>query len=67
MKIIMYEGNKKYAIRGESKVAVGIDDNGKKQYIGGEYKIDENFKKSPKAFQEFAQKLWNDNLMENWD
>ncbi|MCR4030584.1 MULTISPECIES: M949_RS01915 family surface polysaccharide biosynthesis protein [Flavobacterium] len=67
MKIIMYEGNQKYAIRGESKVAVGIDDHGKKQFIGGEYKLDDNFKKAPKAFQEFAQKLWADNLIENWE
>lgn len=67
MKIIMYEGNQKYAVRGESKVAVGIDDNGKKQFIGGEYKLDANFKKAPKVFQEFAQKLWKDNLIENWE
>ena len=67
MKIIMYEGNQKYAIRGESKVAVGIDDNGEKQFIGGEYKMDENFKKGPKVFKEFAQKLWKDNLIENWE
>jgi len=67
MKIIMYEGNQKYAIRGESKVAVGIDDNGEKQFIGGEYKMDENLKKGPKVFKEFAQKLWKDNLIENWE
>ncbi|KAF2081993.1 M949_RS01915 family surface polysaccharide biosynthesis protein [Flavobacterium sharifuzzamanii] len=67
MKIIMYEGNTKYAMRGENKVAVGIDDNGKKQFEGGEYKLDENFKKGPKVFKEFAQKLWNDNLIETWE
>jgi hypothetical protein len=67
MKIIMYEGSTKYAMRGESKVAVGIDDNGEKQFIGGEYKMDENFKKGPKVFKEFAQKLWKDNLIENWE
>ncbi|UPZ13521.1 M949_RS01915 family surface polysaccharide biosynthesis protein [Flavobacterium humidisoli] len=67
MKIIMYEGSTKYAMRGESKVAVGIDDNGEKQFIGGEYKMDENFKKGPKVFKEFAQKLWKNNLIENWD
>jgi hypothetical protein len=67
MKIIMYEGNQKYAIRGESKVAVGIDDHGKKQFIGGEYKLDDKFKKASKVFQEFAQKLWANNLIENWE
>lgn len=67
MKIIMYEGKKKYAIRGESRVQVGLYDNGEKQFIGGQYKLDENFKKGPKAFKEFAEKLWKDNLIENWD
>jgi hypothetical protein len=67
MKIIMYEGNTKYAMRGENKVAVGIDDNGKKQFEGGEYKLDENFKKGTKVFREFAEKLWNDNVIENWE
>lgn len=67
MKIIMYEGNTKYAMRGENKVAVGIDDNGKKQFEGGEYKMDENFKKGSKAFKEFAEKLWSNNVIENWE
>ncbi len=67
MKIIMYENNQKYAVRGESRVQVGVLDNGEKQFIGGEYKLDENFKKGPKVFKEFAQKLWKDNLIENWD
>jgi len=67
MKIIMYEGNQKYAMRGESKVQVGILDNGEKQFIGGNFKFDENFKKGPKMFKEFAQKLWNNNLIEKWE
>lgn len=67
MKIIMYEGNTKYAMRGENKVAVGIDDNGKKLFEGGEYKMDENFKNGPKVFREFAEKLWSENVIENWD
>lgn len=67
MKIIMYEGTTKYAMRGENKVAVGLDDNDQEQYIGGEYKMDDNFKKGPKPFKEFAQKLWNDNLIEKWE
>lgn len=67
MKVIMYEGDQKYAMRGESKVAVGLLDNGKEQYIGGEYKLDENFKKGPKVFKEFTQKLWSDNLIETWE
>ncbi|MBE8723547.1 M949_RS01915 family surface polysaccharide biosynthesis protein [Flavobacterium hungaricum] len=67
MKIIMYEGKVKYAMRGEDKVQIGTLDNGEKEFIGGEFKFDENFKKGPKVFKEFAQKLWNDNLIENWE
>lgn len=67
MKIIMYEGNQKYAMRGESRVQVGVDGNGKKQFAGGEYKLDENFKKGPKVFSETAKKLWNDNVIETWE
>lgn len=67
MKIIMYEGNQKYAMRGESRVQVGLYDNGEKQFIGGEFKLDENLKKGPKAFKEFALKLWKDNLIEKWE
>ncbi|MFH6994628.1 M949_RS01915 family surface polysaccharide biosynthesis protein [Flavobacterium sp. FlaQc-48] len=67
MKIIMYEGNQKYAMRGENKVEVGVDDNGKKQFLGGEYKFDENFKKAPQVFKEFAQKLWKDHLIATWE
>lgn len=65
MKIIMYEGKNKYAMRGENKVQAGTLDNGEKQFMGGEYKFDENFKKSPKEFKDFALKLWNENLIEN--
>lgn len=67
MKIIMYEGQQKYAMRGESKVEVGILDNGEKQFLGGSFKFDESFKKGPKIFKEFAQKLWNENLIEKWE
>jgi hypothetical protein len=67
MKIIMYEGSQKYAMRGENKVQVGVDDNGKESFVGGEFKFDENFKKAPKVFKDFAQDLWTKNLIEKWD
>lgn len=67
MKIIMYEGNQKYAMRGENKVQVGIDENGKKQFLGGEFKFDENFKKAPNVFKDYALNLWNKNLTETWE
>ena len=65
MKIIMYEGKQKFAIRGENKVMHGIDDNGTKMYMGGEYKIDKAFSDGPKVFLDFAKELWNKNIIEN--
>lgn len=67
MKIIMYEGNQKYAMRGENKVQVGIDENNKATFLGGEFKLDDNFIKGPKVFKEYAQNLWKENLIEKWD
>ncbi|MCC9063796.1 M949_RS01915 family surface polysaccharide biosynthesis protein [Flavobacterium piscisymbiosum] len=67
MKIIMYEGNNKYAMRGENKVQVGSDVNDKASFIGGEYKLDANFKNGPKVFREYAQNLWQENIIEKWD
>jgi len=29
--------------------------------------LDENFKKAPKFFKDYALNLWNTNLIENWD
>lgn len=66
MKIIMYEGDQKFAMRGENKVQIGIDDNDKPLYMGGEYKMDEYFKKGPDVFRNFAEKLWNQNTTETW-
>ena len=60
-KIIMYEGNKKYALRGETRVQVSATD-----YVGGNYSIDENFKKGKLAFRQYAEKLWTQNKIEKW-
>ncbi len=57
LKLIMYEGNKKYAMRGENKVQVGTDD-----YLGGQYKFDKAFNSAPDLFKNFAIKLWNENI-----
>lgn len=43
MKIIMYEGGKKYAVRGESKV---LDETIPNHYFGGNYLLDNAFKSS---------------------
>lgn len=53
LKLIMYEGNRKYAMRGENKVQVGAD-----EYIGGEYKMDKSFESAPSQFRNYAIQLW---------
>jgi hypothetical protein len=66
MKIIMYQGQQKFAIRGQNRVFGGTDDRGKKSYIGGDYKYDKAFADGPKEFLEFAKKLWDKNIMQIW-
>ena len=56
MKVIVYEGTQKYAMRGHNKVRVG-----ETEYDGGEYVFDEPFKKAPEAFRKYALKLWQKN------
>ncbi len=60
MKMMMYEGEKKYAIRGSTKIKFSETD-----FEGGEYKLDEAFKKAPEAFQKYAKQLWEKNKMQN--
>jgi len=66
MKIIMYQGQQKYAMRGRNKVFVGTDDDGTKHYEGGDYKFDKPFIEGLKEFREFAIKMWNKNIMQTW-
>lgn len=61
MKIIMYEGDQKYAVRGENKVKISATES-----FGGEYKMDQAFLNGPKTFRDFAKKLWQKNIMEEW-
>jgi len=60
-KIIMYEGNTKYALRGESRVQVSEN-----EFIGGNYTLDDNFRKGNVTFKQFAEKLWAQNKNEKW-
>ncbi|MEP7318632.1 MAG: hypothetical protein ABI921_07815 [Panacibacter sp.] len=62
MKIIMYEGNKKFAVRGTNRVKYSDKD-----YTGGEYTFDEAFKNGPAIFKQFATQLWKKNINETWD
>jgi hypothetical protein len=51
-KLIMYEGGKKYAIRGEELMIL------QKDTIGGSWKADTSFSDAPKAFLSFAVEHW---------
>ena len=62
MKVIMYEGTSKYAMRGRNKVRVGETD-----YDGGQYTFDEPFKKAPATFRKHATNLWQKNLMQKFE
>nr|WP_294942673.1 hypothetical protein [uncultured Mucilaginibacter sp.] len=61
MKIIMHEGLKKFAIRGESKSQVSPT-----EYAGGKYTFDEAFKAGPQVFRDYAVALWKKNLIETF-
>ena len=61
MKIIMYEGTQKHAMRGHNQVDVG---NG--QLEGGDYKFDKAFNQGPEEFRNFAKKLWKANIRAKW-
>lgn len=60
-KIIMYEGTKKYAVRGENKVQVS-----EKEFIGGQYTLDDNFKNGTSFFRKFAVNLWETHKLKKW-
>ncbi len=61
MKIIMYQGKQKYAMRGENRVRVS-----EKEFVGGNYTFDKAFNESPKMFKEFAKNMWNNNINQKW-
>ncbi len=61
MKIIMYEGSQKFAMRGQNKVQMT-----ETELYGGDYKFDEALEKAPKKFRDFALKMWNAHIFETW-
>lgn len=63
MKIIMYEGKKKYALRGENKISMGLEDDNTETFYGGEYSISSNFSNGPKVFFKHAKQLWKENML----
>lgn len=61
MKVIMYEGTQKFAMRGRNKVRIT-----ETSYDGGEYTFDLVFSNGPKEFRDYALNLWNSNLKPRW-
>lgn len=57
MKIIMYEGETRYSVKGRVRMQVS-----EKKYDGGDYNLDPNFAKGPAAFKEYAVDLWQANV-----
>lgn len=53
MKLMMHEGDDKYAIRGTMKLFV----DGK--WWGGDYKVDKSFNDAPSGFLDYAKEQWN--------
>lgn len=62
MKIIMYQGQQKYAMRGQNKVQVS-----EKEFYGGDYRFDNAFTEGPAIFKDFAKKLWDKNIIKTWE
>jgi hypothetical protein len=61
MKIIMYEDNKKFAVRGTTRVEPSPN-----KFMGGEFTFDETFKGAPWEFRQYAEKLWQQHKVETW-
>ena len=61
MKIIMYQGKQKLAMRGENRVKVSD-----KEYYGGNYTFDKAFNEAPRYYRDYAKNLWNKNINQKW-
>jgi len=61
MKIIMYQDDKKFAVRGTTRVEPSPN-----KFMGGEYTFDEAFKDAPAEFRQYAEKLWRQHKVETW-
>jgi hypothetical protein len=59
MKIIMYQDNKKFAVRGTSRISG--------HNHGGEFTFDKAFKKAPAAFRKYAENLWKQHKIETFN
>jgi hypothetical protein len=62
MKIIMYQDNKKFAVRGTTR-----EEPSPNSYMGGEYSFDEAFKNASAEFRQYAERLWKQHKIETWE
>jgi hypothetical protein len=58
LKLLMYEGKAKYALRGETRTKVGEEESGKSIEEGGSHQEDPAFEKAPPVFLEHAKAQW---------
>lgn len=61
LKIIMYEGKQKHAMRGRMLINYSASERD-----GGEYTFDAPFNRSPAAIRDYAKKLWKKYREEKW-
>jgi hypothetical protein len=61
MKLIMHEGESKYAIRGTMKIYEA------NRWYGGEYKVDKSFDEAPSGFLDYAKEQWKKNNVEKFN
>ncbi len=59
VKLLLYEGSTKYALRGESRERVG-----EHELAGGDFKVDPAFEQAPRPFVEFAKAQWKTLVVE---
>lgn len=58
MKILMYEGDKKHAMRGVRRIQIS-----ETEILGGEYSFGAAFQKANAVFRQYAKKLWKQFLV----
>ena len=59
LKVLMHEGPRKYALRGRTRVQVGVDEEGNPEYDGGDRTADAAFKGAQKPFLAHAQRVFD--------
>jgi hypothetical protein len=60
LKLILLENGEKYAIRGETLISLN------NEKYGGKKEIDKSFNNAPQEFLNFANELWDKNVLEKY-